>query len=178
MTALLQALPERTGVPILVTQHLPAAFVPFFARHIEEATGRSARIAENGAALLADEILLAPGDSHLSLSRKAGEPRVELCREPVPSGCMPSVDVMLEAVARQYGSGAAAVILSGMGRDGLDGCRRVAEAGGEILAQDRESSAVWGMPRAVAEAGLEAAVLSPAAIAARLAARAEASQCR
>ena len=84
---------------------------------------------------------------------------------------MPSVDIMLAAAAEQYGPGATGLIFSGMGRDGLAGARRVADAGGTILVQDRATSAVWGMPGAVAQAGLASAVLAPRDLADRLAAR-------
>jgi two-component system chemotaxis response regulator CheB len=85
---------------------------------------------------------------------------------------------MLDSVAAVYGAGALAVMLSGMGRDGLAGSRQLVERGGAVMAQDRQSCAVWGMPRAVAEAGLACAVLPPAELAARIASRAEAARCR
>jgi two-component system chemotaxis response regulator CheB len=177
VAALLAALPARIGAPILITQHLPAVFVPFFARQVEAASGRVVRIAEDGMALVPEEILLAPGDAHIRLEPKGAKVLVRLDRSPGRGGCVPSVDVMLEAVADAYGRSALGVMLSGMGRDGLAGSRQVVARGGTMLAQDRQSCAVWGMPRAVAEAGLAAAVLPPAELAARVAARAGADQC-
>jgi two-component system chemotaxis response regulator CheB len=172
VAALLAALPQRLGVPILVTQHLPTTFVPFFARQIEAASGRVTAIAQDGAELVADEILLAPGDAHLSIERAGGRVRVRLDRDSASgSGCVPSVDVMLESVARAYGQTAVGIILSGMGRDGLGGARTLVAGGGRLLAQDRDSSAVWGMPGAVAQAGLASAILPPAEIAAHIASR-------
>jgi two-component system chemotaxis response regulator CheB len=91
--------------------------------------------------------------------------KVKLSTEPTESGCTPSVDVMLAAVARIYGRSGVGVVLSGMGRDGLGGGRRLATAGGRILVQDRESSAVWGMPGAIAGAGIACCIDSPAALA-------------
>ena len=84
---------------------------------------------------------------------------------------MPSVDPMLASVAEVYGPSGLGIVMSGMGRDGYEGSRRLVECGGAVLAQDRQSSAVWGMPRAVAEAGLASAILPPAALAERVAAR-------
>jgi two-component system chemotaxis response regulator CheB len=172
LIALLRALPPRLGAPILVTQHLPASFVGFFAAQLEASSGRCVRVASEGAVPAADEILLAPGDAHLGLARRGGRAVVELGREPAPCGCLPAVDVMLGAAARIYGPALLGVVLSGMGRDGLEGSRETVERGGSVLVQDRGSAAVWGMPRSVAEAGLATDVLPPAEIAARIALRA------
>lgn len=172
---LLKALPPMIGAPILVTQHLPSVFMPFFARQLETASGRPTRVAEEGLAIRPEEIVLAPGDAHLGVERAGSRIRVRLSREQAPSGCMPSVDVMLNAVASVYGPAAVGVVLSGMGRDGLIGSREIVGRGGTMLVQDRSSSAVWGMPRVVAEAGLADAALPPAELARRVAARAEAT---
>jgi len=157
----LAALPPRIGAPLLVTQHLPETFMPFFARQIEAASGRPVRIAGDGIDLRSDEILLAPGDAHLALVRDGARVSVALRREPAASGCMPSVDVMLASVAAVYGRGGLGIVLSGMGRDGLSGARALVERGGAVFVQDRASSAVWGMPGAIAQAGLASAVLPP-----------------
>lgn len=167
----LRALPPRIGVPILITQHLPTVFMPFFARQIEAASGRTARVAEDGMPLQAEQILIAPGDAHLCLERVGSAVKVRLSRTPASSGCLPSVDPMLWAVGDAYAKSGMAVIFSGMGRDGLVGGARLVDAGGCLLAQDQRSSAVWGMPRAVAEAGLASAVAAPAELARRVAGR-------
>jgi two-component system chemotaxis response regulator CheB len=168
----LRALPAMVGAPLLVTQHLPSVFMPYFARQLQGASGRTTRVAEDGLPLQAEEIVLAPGDAHLSLEHRGSKVLVRLDREPAPSGCMPSVDIMLDAVAAIYGKYAVGVMLSGMGRDGLTGAGRIIERGGAMLVQNRQSSAVWGMPRAVAEAGLASAILSPGDLARRISARA------
>jgi two-component system chemotaxis response regulator CheB len=177
VTALLGALPAKIGAPILITQHLPALFVPFFARQVEAASGRTTRIAEDGLELAPEEILLAPGDAHIRLERKAGRVVVRLDRNAAQSGCVPSVDVMLDSVAETYGPAALGIMLSGMGRDGLAGSRALVARGGTMMAQDRDSCAVWGMPRVVVEAGLASAVLPPAGLAAEIAARVEPAPC-
>lgn len=178
VTALLRALPARIGAPILITQHLPAVFVPFFARQLEAASGRVVHIAEDGLSLAPEAIVLAPGDAHIRLEQKGAAVLVRLDRDTSRGGCVPSVDVMLDSVAATYGRAALGVMLSGMGRDGLAGSREIVARGGTIVAQDRQSCAVWGMPRAVAEAGLASAVLPPAELAARIARRVEAKPCR
>jgi two-component system chemotaxis response regulator CheB len=174
----LRALPGRIEAPILVTQHLPALFMPHFARQLESASGRIARVAVDGELLRADQIHVAPGDAHLCVERSDGAVRVKLESRRAPSGCLPSVDPMLASVASIYGPNGIGVMLSGMGRDGLSGARRVVECGGAMLVQDRASAAIWGMPRGVAEAGLASAVLRPAELARRIAQRAEAPSWR
>ncbi len=167
------ALPPSCDMPILITQHLPASFMPYFAAQMTGIAGRPATVARDGVSLLRGQILVAPGDAHIGLRSIGGMPRISLSREPVPSACLPSVDPMLEAVARHFGERAFGVILTGMGRDGTVGAQEFVAAGGEIAAQDRASSVVWGMPGSVAATGLASTIAPPAAIARRLAERVE-----
>jgi len=161
----LGALPVTVSAPILITQHLPPVFMPFFARQIEAASGRPARVARNGSRLKPGEVLVAPGDAHMGLRRNGNHAAVELVDTPASSGCMPSVDVMLAAMGDVYGKNGLGVIFSGMGRDGLVGSEALIARGGGVLVQDQQSCAVWGMPKAVADAGLASAVLPPHALA-------------
>lgn len=174
----LRALPGRIEAPILVTQHLPALFMPYFARQLESASGRVARVSADGEILRPDQIHVAAGDAHLCVARSDGAVRVRLDRKRAASGCLPSVDPMLNSIASVYGPSGIGVMLSGMGRDGLAGARRLVECGGAMFAQDRQSAAIWGMPRVVAEAGLASAVLPPADLARRISWRAEAGAWR
>ncbi|PTD26071.1 chemotaxis-specific protein-glutamate methyltransferase CheB [Sphingomonas fennica] len=171
-----QELPADFSAPILITQHLPPVFMPYFASQLTEMAGRRAQVARDGMKLRSGELLVAPGDGHLGLVRIGSNVQVWIDRNPAPSGCLPSVDPMFAAIAAIYGSAAVAVVLTGMGRDGLIGAHNVASAGGEVLAQDSRTSVVWGMPGAVARAGLAAAVLPPAAIARRVAQRSGAAR--
>ena len=164
-------LPAAIHAPILVTQHLPVPFMSVFARQLTTAAGRPARIAREGMPLLADEITIAPGDAHLTVEERRGELVVRLTSGRQTSGCLPSVDPMLASLAACRRPGTVAVILSGMGRDGVEGAAALVAAGGSVLVQDEGSSAVWGMPRAVAEAGLAAAILPPERLARRVASR-------
>ena len=166
-----QHLPRRIGVPILVTQHLPAAFMPVFARQLGVAAGRPALVAENGMALADDTLFIAPGDAHLTLDAGPSGPAIRLLRHSVRSGCMPSVDPMFASAGALLGRHALGVVFSGMGRDGLDGAGKLVACGGAVLAQDQASSAVWGMPRAIADAGLAAAILPPDQLARKTASR-------
>ena len=171
-------LPRHIGVPILVTQHLPPAFMAVFARQLSVAAGREAVVAEDGTRLLPDRIVIAPGEAHLVVEEVNGLLVARLLKTKVSSGCMPSVDPMLASAGATLGGGALGIILTGMGRDGAEGARKMIEAGGSIMAQDEASSAVWGMPRAVADAGLACAVLPPEKLARRVASRAEEGSCK
>jgi len=170
---LFQSLPAKIGVPILVTQHLPVPFVPVFARQLALAAKRETLVAEDGMRLLPDRIILAPGDSHLTVDSSGDSPVVALRAGRSASGCMPSLDPMFASVAATFGCGALGVVLTGMGRDGVEGAMRLVATGGSVIAQDEASSAVWGMPRAVLDAGLACAVMPPDKIARRIASRTE-----
>ncbi|MEO7240125.1 MAG: chemotaxis protein CheB [Sphingomicrobium sp.] len=168
---LLAHLPKDIGVPILVTQHLPAPFMTVFARQLGVAAGREAVVAEDGMRLQPNRIHIAPGDAHLTVDASLGRAAVRLLSGPSASGCLPSVDPMLASIGALYGRGALGVVLTGMGRDGVEGAGRLVACGGAVLAQDEASSAVWGMPRAVLEAGLACAVMAPDKLARRIASR-------
>ena len=170
---LFNALPKRIGVPILVTQHLPIPFMSVFARQIGALAHREALVAEDGLELRPDRILVAPGNAHMTVELDASRVVVRLTYGKSKSGCLPSVNPMLASAGAVYGRGALGVVLTGMGRDGVEGASRLVACGGSILAQDEASCAVWGMPRAILEAGLACAILPPDKIARRIAARTE-----
>lgn len=175
LTQLLAALPQRLSLPILITQHLPGTFTDAFIRQLHGASGRGTLVARDRLAVLPGQILVAPGEAHLTvLTSRHGPVIVGLDNDPAPSGCRPSVDPMFASCAAIYGPHALGVVLSGMGRDGVLGAARIVAQGGTILAQDAASCAVWGMPGAVVDAGLASAVLPPDQIAARIVAAVEA----
>ncbi len=174
LNVLLRALPRSLGAPILVTQHLPSSFLPVFAKQLESASGRKAVVVENGMLIGPDMIYVAPGDGHMTVREFAGQLQVRIVTGPTPSGCTPSVDPMFESLATAVEGRALGVVLSGMGKDGAIGAKALTEAGGTIFAQDEESSAVWGMPRAVAERGLASVILPPDKLGLRIASLMEA----
>ncbi|KHK93598.1 chemotaxis-specific protein-glutamate methyltransferase CheB [Novosphingobium malaysiense] len=178
LTSLFAALPSRLGIPIFVTQHLPSRFIPAFARQLQSASGCHTVVAEHGMFVERNCIVIAPGDAHLTLDNRSGRLTVQLDRTPAPSGCMPSVDPMFHSLADAIGDQALGIVLSGMGRDGTEGAASIVAAGGTILAQDELTCAVWGMPRAVAEAGLASAILPPGEIASRITASVGFAVCR
>ncbi|MGH6649587.1 MAG: chemotaxis-specific protein-glutamate methyltransferase CheB [Sphingopyxis sp.] len=164
-TSFLTHLDPRITAPILLTQHLPDAFMEFYARQIATMTARKVVVAEAGMVVEKNHIYLAPGDAHLIVVASGRRREIALDRRPVPNGCCPSADPMFDSLAEVYGARSAAVVLSGMGRDGADGAARLKAAGGTIFAQAPESCVIWGMPGAVAKAGIAAATLNPDAIA-------------
>jgi len=172
LTEMLRDLPPQFTAPILITQHLPATFMPYFADQIQSIAGRPASVARDGERLLPSHMLIAPGEGHIRMKRIGGDVRITLDPTPAATLCMPSVDPMFESLAEVYGTRGVAVVLSGMGRDGTIGAKAIAKAGGEILVQDAPTSVVWGMPGSVAEAGVASAVLPPARIMDRILARA------
>ena len=158
-------LPTGFRLPIVITQHLPASFMPYFAAQIALLAGRPCEVATDRMRVRPGRIVIAPGDAHLKCVKLADDGAAfRLTHDPVANGCMPSVDPMLASMADVYGPRMLAIILSGMGRDGAEGARHVHELGGCVVAQDQASSVVWGMPGAVASSGLADAVLPPDAI--------------
>lgn len=171
LTSVLRAIPQTMQRPIVVTQHLPSSFSSFFAAQITAASGRPCEVASDRVRLVPGQIVVAPGDAHVvAVSLGDGTAALRLSREPAPTGNLPAVDPMFSTLAAVYRERLLAVVLSGMGRDGLEGARLVRAAGGTMVVQDRDSSVVWGMPGAVAGAGLAHAVLTPGQIAGFIAA--------
>jgi two-component system chemotaxis response regulator CheB len=164
----LRQVPKNFDLPILITQHLPASFIPVFAKQMEMAAGREAVLADEGIEIQRGKIYIAPGHGHMVVRKTAGRHVIGLAYHPVKSGCTPSVDPMFETLAEACDGHVAGVLLSGMGRDGTDGAQSIVSAGGSIYAQNADTCAVWGMPRAVTELGLATAVLPPAELADKL----------
>ncbi|WP_260598728.1 chemotaxis protein CheB [Sphingomonas endolithica] len=162
LSQLFQHIPPAFPLPMLITQHLPTSFMPYFAAQIAVLAGRPCDIAVDRLRIRPGRVIIAPGDAHLRVvSLGGGEASIRLTHEAVRSGCMPSVDPMFESLAEVYGSRALAVVLSGMGSDGSDGARHIVEAGGSVIVQDKASSVVWGMPGTIAGAGRASAILPP-----------------
>ncbi len=140
-------------VPVLVVQHMPPTFTAIMAEHIARAAGRPCAEAKDGETIRPGRIYVAPGGIHMDVVRDAGGTRIRLFDGPAVNFCKPAVDPMFQSVASVYGAATLALVLTGMGSDGAKGALRVAEAGGSVIAQDEESSVVWGMPGATAQIG-------------------------
>lgn len=152
LARLLPLLPARLKVPVLVVQHMPPQFTPLLAERLGRLCSLPVGQPRQGEPLAPGHIYLAPGDFHMEIAGVS--PRIQLQQGPAEHGCRPAADVLFRSAARCYGAGCLAVVLTGMGRDGLEGTRQIVQAGGQALAQDRKSCVVWGMPRLVVEEGL------------------------
>jgi two-component system chemotaxis response regulator CheB len=165
---LVQGLGTRIDVPVVLTQHMPPSFMPILAEHIGKLGGLACTEARDGEMLRPGHIYLAPGERHLLVREAHGALQARLSSDPPENFCRPAVDPMLRSAAEACGGRVLVAMLTGMGHDGLAGTRRVIELGGAAVAQDEATSVVWGMPGAVAQAGLCHAVLPLARIAPRL----------
>lgn len=163
--AVLSALKPGLPQPIVITQHMPATFTTILAEHIERASGIPTHEAAEGMALQGGHIYVAPGEFHMTIEVQGGQKIVKLLKTPPENYCRPSVDPMLRSLIKLYARRIFTVILTGMGQDGLRGGEAVVAAGGSVIAQDEATSVVWGMPGAVATAGICSAVLPLAEIA-------------
>lgn len=159
---LIQRLDQRLDCPIFIVQHLPVAFMDFFAKQLSAYTNRPISVAKAGTAVSNGHIYIAPGDAHLVCRKVQGRVILDHVTEYSDSRYCPSVDALFASVAEVYGAKAMAIILSGMGNDGVAGARLLASRNATIIAQDSESSVVWGMPGAVVREQLASAILSPA----------------
>jgi len=163
LDVLLPALPASFPLPVLIVQHMPELFTKLFAERLDSRCRLRVREAAEGDPVRAGTISIARGNWHmevLSPARAGLPPTLHLTQGPLENHCRPAVDVLFRSVAAAYGSGSLAVVLTGMGSDGMAGCRVIRELGGAVLAQDQASSTVWGMPGAVANTGLANKVLS------------------
>ncbi|MCB1780386.1 MAG: chemotaxis protein CheB, partial [Candidatus Competibacteraceae bacterium] len=154
LATLVSRLPAQFPVPILIVQHMPPIFTRLLAERL--ATQTKLPVAEGvaGEILQPGQVWLAPGGSHMVLERQGTQVRLQLNQNEPENSCRPAVDVLLRSVAATYRANALAVILTGMGSDGLKGCEAIHHAGGQVLVQDEASSVVWGMPSFVVKAGL------------------------
>jgi two-component system chemotaxis response regulator CheB len=159
LTELFASFPPDWSVPIVVVQHMPPEFTARLAERLSQKSRLHVREAAAGESISAAQAWVAPGDHHLLVRREARGVRLALNREPPVNSCRPSVDVLFRSAAEVYGAGVLAVVLTGMGQDGLRGCECVQGAGGQVLAQDEASSVIWSMPGAVVQAGLADRVL-------------------
>ncbi len=159
LLTLLAALPASVNCPIVIAQHMPATFTTVLAQHIGRASGRPTAEAAHGMEIRPGHIYIAPGDYHFQLVREGTACIARLSQTAPENFCRPSVDPLFRSVAQTFGSDACAVMLTGMGSDGCSGSRIMANAGAPIIAQDEATSVVWGMPGAVAQAGICSAIL-------------------
>jgi two-component system chemotaxis response regulator CheB len=157
---IIPTLPKDLPVPVLIVQHMP----PIFTRHLAERLAGCSQVkvleAAGNEILRPATVYVAPGNRHLELARDAQGVKTVLSDAPPENSCRPAADVLFRSVARLYGPNALCVVLTGMGSDGLLGAREIVRAGGRVLAQSGPTCVVWGMPKAVEQAGLCEAVIA------------------
>jgi two-component system chemotaxis response regulator CheB len=163
-----QCAPLITRSPVLITQHMPATFTAILAEHLSRATKMPAREGVDGEPVAPGVIYLAPGGRHMRVASRDGAAQIVIDDGPPIHFCKPSVDPLFSSAAAVWGGKALALVLTGMGTDGLAGAKELVAAGGHVIAQDESTSVVWGMPGQVAHAGLCSAVLPLPEIAPRL----------
>jgi two-component system chemotaxis response regulator CheB len=159
LAEIIPRLPANFPVPVVIVQHMPPMFTRLLAERLSAQSGLRLHEGSSGTLLQPGHAWIAPGDYHMVVVREGTQVRLQVHQDPPENSCRPAVDVLFRSVAKTYGSHALAVILTGMGQDGLRGCEAIREAGGRVLAQDEATSVVWGMPGYVARAGLAERVL-------------------
>lgn len=158
LTALLTTLPGSLPVPILVVQHMPQPFTRLLAERLNGLCALTVTEGADDDRVEPGHVYIAPGGRHMSVAQKTFGPVLALDDGPLVNSSRPSADVLFGSAARVYGAGVLAVVLTGMGYDGLDGTRQIVAAGGSAIVQDQASSVVGSMPGAVADAGLASAI--------------------
>lgn len=159
LTEVLGALPANLPVPVVVVQHMPPTFTRLLADRLDARGPLRVREGRAGEHLAPGCVWIAPGDYHMSTIGDGEQVRLLLHQGAPENSCRPAADVLFRSVARAYGPNVLAVVMTGMGQDGLRGCEVVKEAGGQVIVQDEETSVVWGMPGFVSRAGLADKVL-------------------
>ncbi|MCA9153324.1 MAG: chemotaxis response regulator protein-glutamate methylesterase [Pirellulaceae bacterium] len=159
LSEILPCLPVDLPVPVLIVQHMPAVFTGLLASRLDAISSLSVKEAEDGEMIRPGGVWIARGDWHMEVSRFGTDTRISLNQNEPENSVRPAVDPLFRSVARVFRDRALGVILTGMGKDGLDGCRAMRQQGASIVAQDQATCAVYGMPRQVIEAGFAESVL-------------------
>jgi two-component system, chemotaxis family, protein-glutamate methylesterase/glutaminase len=154
LAKLLPAIPKNLPVPIVIVQHMPPLFTRLLAERLNKQTAISVHEGESGKKIEPGHAWIAPGNYHMTLERQGTAVQLNLNQEPPENSCRPAVDPLFRSVSSVFGANVLAVVLTGMGSDGVQGAQFIRERGGQIFIQDEESSVVWGMPGQVAAAGL------------------------
>jgi two-component system chemotaxis response regulator CheB len=168
MTLVAELGPLIDRFPVLITQHMPPTFTTILAEHLARSSHRPAHEGVDGEIVKAGQIYLAPGGRHMRVARRGADTVIVLDDGPPVNFCKPAVDPLFSSAIDVWQGGVLAVVLTGMGSDGMRGGKEIVAAGGSVIAQDEASSVVWGMPGAAANAGICAAILPLGQIAPKL----------
>lgn len=153
LAEVLPRFPKDFPVPIVLVQHMPPIFTHLLAARLAAHSAIPVREGSAGAVLTAGEAAIAPGNFHMTVKRSAAGWSLQLNQNPPENSCRPAVDVLFRSVAEVFGAGALAVVMTGMGSDGVIGSQCIRQKGGEVIIQDEASSVVWGMPGLVYASG-------------------------
>ena len=159
LSKVMTSLSDEVACPILIVQHMPPTFTPMLARHLASDSGRPCQEAVDGGPIERRRIYVAPGDFHMEITKSGNRMVTMLSQGPPQHYCRPSVNPLFLSAAMWYGNRVLAVMLTGMGDDGIEGTREIVDRGGTVIAQDEATSVVWGMPGAVVRDGLADEVL-------------------
>ncbi len=159
LAELIPSFPANFPVPVVITQHMPPLFTKMLAERLQSKGSLKVFEGADGMPVIPGQAYVAPGDFHMVFESVNNQTLIRLNKEPPENSCRPAVDPMLRSIVERYGSHTLAVILTGMGQDGMRGCEIVRERGGHVIAQDQATSVVWGMPGAVVERNLANVVL-------------------
>ncbi len=168
LAAVIPLLPKDFSVPIVIVQHMPPVFTTHLAKRLDGSSQISVQEGRAGELLKPSQAWIAPGDYHMTVLKSSAGATLMTNQGPPESSCRPAADPLFRSVAEVYGAGALAVVMTGMGCDGLRGCQAIRAAGGRVLVQDQATSVVWGMPGAVAGADLADDIQPLGAIADRI----------
>lgn len=158
LQAVIPHLPKNFPVPVLVVQHMPPTFTKSLARRLDGLSLLQVKEAEPGETIQRGVVYIAPGDRHMTVSKRGAQSCITLSREPEDTLYKPSVDIMMNSIVDQFRGNTLAIIMTGMGKDGVEGLKKVKASGGIIIAQDEETCVVYGMPRAAVDAGITDAI--------------------
>ena len=159
LSVLFSGIPANIGVPIVIVQHMPPMFTRLLAERLSSQHPVKVDEAQAGGMLKPGHGWIAPGDYHMVLARDSSQARILLHQDPPENSCRPAADVLFRSVAQTFGGSVLAVVMTGMGQDGLRGSQAIKAAGGTVFAQDEATSVVWGMPGYVVKGGLADRVL-------------------
>lgn len=149
----------KLNIPVVITQHMPATFTKILANHIQQQTSLEAHEAEDGMLVEAGKVYVAQGGKHMLFQREGTQLKIKLNDGPMENFCKPAVDPMMRSLIDIFGQRVLCAILTGMGNDGMKGAQLLVDKGGRVIAQDEATSVVWGMPGAVAQAGIAHKIL-------------------
>jgi two-component system chemotaxis response regulator CheB len=171
LATVVAGLPRDFPLPVLVTQHMPPIFTTMFAQRLARESSLPCDEAHDGEGLLPGHIYVAPGDRHLTVigAGIVRAPTLHVSSDPPEHHCRPAADPMFRTAAQAFPNGVLAVVLTGMGEDGRDGCAAVAASGGRVIVQDESTSIVWGMPGSVVGSGIPCSILPLRSISAHVA---------